>query len=138
MRCGPRSGSGRSSFSSAQWQGRSHVTVLPFVYRDLLVGNIHLMLGAAIVLGFRYPAAWAFPILTKVTPGVGILWFAVRREWRPLFMAVAVTAAVAADLIGAHTRSVARLAGTACVADSSRAGDPYLRHPRPAHGDRRS
>ena len=45
-------------------------------------------------MGFRWPAAWAFPILTKITPAVGLLWFAVRREWRALAIAIGVTAAV--------------------------------------------
>ena len=67
---------------------------LPFVYRDLLVGNIHLLLGAAIVIGLRHPAAWAFPLLTKVTPGIGLLWFVGRGEWRRLGIAIGVTAAI--------------------------------------------
>ncbi len=58
-------------------------------------GNVHLLLACAVVLGFRWPAAWAFVLLTKVTPGVGLLWFAVRREWRSLAIAVAATLAVA-------------------------------------------
>jgi Glycosyltransferase family 87 len=70
------------------------ITLLPFVYRDLFVGNIHLMLGVAIVLGFQWPGTWAFVLLTKVTPGIGLLWFAVRREWRSLAVALGVTAAV--------------------------------------------
>ena len=44
-------------------------------------GNITILLAAAIVLGFSRSAAWAFPLLTKVTPGLGLLWFGVRREW---------------------------------------------------------
>ena len=36
------------------------------------------------MLGFRWAGTWAFVLLTKVTPGVGLLWFAVRREWRAL------------------------------------------------------
>ena len=59
-------------------------------------GNISLLLAAAIVLGFRWPVAWAFVLLTKVTPGVGLLWFVVRREWRNLAIALGATAAVAA------------------------------------------
>ncbi len=51
---------------------------------------------AAIVIGFRYPAVWAFPLLTKVAPGIGLLWFLVRREWRNLAIALTVTIAVAA------------------------------------------
>ena len=66
------------------------------VFVDLTVGNIHLLLGAAILLGFRWPWAWAFVILTKVTPGVGLLWFAFRREWRSLAIALCATAAISA------------------------------------------
>ncbi len=62
---------------------------------DVSAGNVHLLLAVAIVLGFRYPAAWAFLLLTKVTPGVGLLWFAVRREWRSLAVALGVTAGLA-------------------------------------------
>jgi hypothetical protein len=35
-------------------------------------------------------------LLTKVTPGIGLLWFAVRREWRALVSALGVTAAIIA------------------------------------------
>ena len=62
---------------------------------ELYGGNISLFLAVAIVLGFRWPAMWAFVILTKVTPGIGLLWFAVRREWRNLGIALAATAIVA-------------------------------------------
>ena len=48
------------------------------------------------MIGFRYPAAWAFVLLTKVTPGIGLVWFAVRREWRALAVALGATAAIAA------------------------------------------
>ena len=57
-------------------------------------GNIHLLLAVAIVAGFRYPAAWAWVLLTKVTPGIGLLWFAFRREWRQLAVAVGSTLAI--------------------------------------------
>ena len=59
-------------------------------------GNITILLAAAIVLGFSRPFAWAFPLLTKVTPGVGVLWFAVRREWLNMGLAIAATVAVIA------------------------------------------
>lgn len=77
--------------------GRWAVLLLltPVVAFELHAGNIHILLGAAVVAGFRWPAAWAFVLLTKVTPGIGLLWFALRGEWRPLGIAVAVTAAVA-------------------------------------------
>ena len=51
------------------------------VSNEVARGNIHLLLAAAIVLGFRYPGSWAWVFLTKVTPGVGVLWFAFRKQW---------------------------------------------------------
>jgi Glycosyltransferase family 87 len=70
--------------------------VNPIVLFELQAGNIHTLLAVAIVAGFRYPAAWAFVLLTKVTPGVGILWFLVRREWRNLVTVLAATMLVVA------------------------------------------
>jgi hypothetical protein len=72
------------------------VFAFPAVALELYHGNVHLLIAAAIWLGFRYPAAWAFVLLTKVTPGVGLVWFAVRREWRSLAIALGVTAALVA------------------------------------------
>jgi hypothetical protein len=73
--------------------GRKTLWLLAFppVALELYYGNINLLIAAAIALGFRYPAAWAFVLLTKLTPGVGLVWFAVRREWRRLAIALAVT-----------------------------------------------
>ena len=76
------------------WMRVPWMLAFPGVIDDILRGNIHVFLAAAIVLGFRYPGAWAFGILTKVTPGIGLLWFAARREWRALGWAVGVTAAI--------------------------------------------
>lgn len=70
------------------------VLLCPPVLVELQVGNIHFLLGLVAAVGLQYPAAWAFALLTKVTPGVGILWFAVRREWRSLLIACGVTAAI--------------------------------------------
>jgi hypothetical protein len=66
---------------------------IPF---EIISGNVHLLYAVAIVAGFRYPVSWALMLLTKVTPGVGVLWFLVRREWRAFLLAIGVTAAVAA------------------------------------------
>jgi hypothetical protein len=66
------------------------------VASEVNAGNIHLLLGAAILIGFRWPAAWAFIVLTKVTPGVGLLWFAVRKEWHSLAVVAGATALVVA------------------------------------------
>ncbi|HUP54957.1 MAG TPA: glycosyltransferase family 87 protein, partial [Methylomirabilota bacterium] len=63
---------------------------------ELAGGNIHLLLAAAMVLGFRWPATWALVLLTKITPGIGLLWFVVRGEWRQLAIALGATAVVVA------------------------------------------
>jgi hypothetical protein len=70
--------------------------MLPIAFFELWGGNIHLLMALAIVIGFRYPAAWGFVLLTKVTPGVGLLWFAARKEWRNLAIALGATALVVA------------------------------------------
>ena len=70
--------------------------VLPVVASDLYLGNIHVLLGAAIVGSLRRPGLWAIPLLTKPTAGVGLLWFVVRGEWRRLAIALGVTAAISA------------------------------------------
>ena len=70
--------------------------VIPVVASDVYVGNIHVLLAATIVAGFRWPALWAVPLLTKPSCGVGLLWFLVRGEWRRLFVALGTTAALAA------------------------------------------
>ena len=63
---------------------------------EIAGGNISLLLTLAIVAGFRYPWTWAFVILTKITPGIGLLWFVLRREWRQLGIALGATAAIVA------------------------------------------
>ena len=68
----------------------------PPVALELYHGNVHLLVAAAIALGFRYPWTWSFILLTKVTPGVGLVWFAVRREWRSLAIALGVTGVIVA------------------------------------------
>jgi hypothetical protein len=66
---------------------------IPF---EIVSGNVHLLYAAVIVFGFRYPALWALVLLTKVTPGLGLIWFLVRREWRALAVALGVTVGIAA------------------------------------------
>jgi hypothetical protein len=77
------------------WPWALGILALPILY-ELAVGQVHLFIAAAIVIGFRYPAAWALPILTKITPGIGLLWFPIRREWRALAIGVGTTAAIVA------------------------------------------
>jgi hypothetical protein len=70
--------------------------LVPFTAMEVAGGNVSLLLAAAIVLGFRWPWTWSLVLLTKITPGIGLLWFAVRREWRSLAIALAATAAITA------------------------------------------
>ncbi len=63
---------------------------------ELFTGNVHLLIAASIVLALGGAGwAWAFPILTKVTPAIGLLWHLARREWASLFAAAGATAALA-------------------------------------------
>jgi hypothetical protein len=70
------------------------VLLVPVVASDLYLGNIHLLLAAAIVASLRWPALWAFPLLTKPSCGVGLLWYLARGEWRRLAVAVGVTGVI--------------------------------------------
>ena len=66
------------------------------VWVNLWYGNIGILMAAALVLAFRFSGAWSFLILTKVTPGIGVLWFVARREWRHVLSALAITLATTA------------------------------------------
>lgn len=65
----------------------------PFM-ADYLFGNVNTFMAVAIVLSFRWPGFWAFPILTKAAGGVGMLWYAFRGEWRSLAVAAGTTMAI--------------------------------------------
>jgi len=102
---------------------RLWAAAIVFATLELAGGNIHLLLAVAIVAGFRWPAAWAVVLLTKVTPGIGLLWFAVRREWGNLAIALGATAFVVivsfmvapqawADWTGVLLASAAKTTGT--------------------------
>ncbi len=119
--------------ATSMWlAGRWWLLVLAFppLIFEFYMGNIHLLLAAAIVLGFRYPATWSFVLLTKVTPGVGLLWFAVRREWRALVIALGVTAAVVVGgwllAPAAWNAWFASLAGTADATGTNHLPVPLL------------
>jgi len=87
------------------WLAGPFTVFVLFLYpvaSEVNAGNIQLLLAAAIVLSFRggerpsvWPAMWAFVLLTKVTPGIGLLWFALRRRWRDVAVALGATAAIA-------------------------------------------
>ena len=72
------------------------VLAFPPVLLELVNGNISIFMALAVWAGLRWPVSWAFILLTKVTPGVGVLWFAGRRDWRGLAIALGATAAIVA------------------------------------------
>ncbi len=69
------------------------------VAAEVNAGNVNIFIAAAIFSGFRRPGSWAFVLLTKITPAVGLLWFAVRREWPALRRVAAVTGAIVAGSV---------------------------------------
>jgi hypothetical protein len=76
------------------WMRVPWMIAFPGVIDDILRGNIHVFMAAAIVLALRHPAAWAFGIFTKVTPGIGWIWPLARRRWRDLGVALATCAVI--------------------------------------------
>jgi hypothetical protein len=72
------------------------ILLTPWVRTEVVLGNVHLLMAAALVASVRFPGSWAFLVLTKVTPGVGLLYHALRREWRPVAVALGVTAGIVA------------------------------------------
>lgn len=76
----------------ARWAVPVSLLCLP----ELVVGNIYILLAAAAVLGMRKPAAWSFAVLTKVTTGVGLLWFAARGDWKRMLQGIGATVIIVA------------------------------------------
>jgi hypothetical protein len=72
------------------------IALLPPVLLTLVQGQLDLVFAVVAVLGLRWPALWVVPLLTKITPGIGIVWFLVRREWGKLIVALGVTLGVMA------------------------------------------
>ncbi|MFI7482207.1 glycosyltransferase 87 family protein [Kocuria sp. M1R5S2] len=64
------------------------VPLFLFCVPELVIGNVLVLLAASVVIGLRYPVAWAFPALTKITTGAGFLWFVVRGEWRRVLQGI--------------------------------------------------
>ncbi|MCA1648271.1 MAG: DUF2029 domain-containing protein, partial [Chloroflexi bacterium] len=74
---------------------RWRIPLLMLCAHDIATGNVWSFFALVLVVGFRVPAAWALPLLTKVTPGIGPLWFLIRRDWRALIFALGSTALIA-------------------------------------------
>ena len=77
------------------WLRAGWFLIVPGLNDDVLRGNISTFIALFAVLAIQRSAAWWAPVLlTKITPAIGIVWHAVRREWRQLALAVGVTAAI--------------------------------------------
>lgn len=79
----------------------------PPVMLELAVGNVHLLIAAALVASVRRNSGWLwYPLLTKVTPGLtAVLYNVLRRDWERTRWSLGVTlglvtvsAAIAPDL----------------------------------------
>ena len=86
----------------------------PPVATEINAANINLALAVLMVLGFRWPALWAPALLTKPSMGVGLLWFAVRGEWRKFAVAVGV-AGVAVGILLVLTSAAPMSKAAPCI-----------------------
>jgi hypothetical protein len=69
---------------------------LPLAHSDISNAQIHLPLAAVCVLMLSRSWTWIYHPLTKVTPGISVLWYVGRREWRNAAQAVGVLVLVVA------------------------------------------
>jgi hypothetical protein len=60
------------------------------VASEVNAANFNLVIAVIMVLGFRWPALWVVPLLTKPTMGIGLLWFVFRGEWRKAAIPIAI------------------------------------------------
>jgi Glycosyltransferase family 87 len=102
------------------------------VTSELYHGNVHLLLAGALVLGFRWPAMWAFLPLAKLTTGVVLLDSLLRREWRRLsaVLVAVIVLAVASAIVTptAWPEWIGRLVGPGPML-LDEGGDAVLRIP---------
>jgi hypothetical protein len=69
------------------------VPLLTLGLEDATIGNTAWLMALACVVGLgRRPGFWAVPLLTKITPAVGAVWFAARRDWGACIQLAAVSA----------------------------------------------
>lgn len=78
-----------------RWAGLALLCV-PAIVWEISAANVTMLYGVVAVFGRRWPALWAVPLLTKVSPGIGVVWFAARREWRQLMIGLGISAALVA------------------------------------------
>ncbi len=58
---------------------------------EIVSGNVFWIFAIVVAFSLRLPVLWAFVLLTKISPGIGLIWFSVRREWKNLFLTVIAT-----------------------------------------------
>jgi hypothetical protein len=58
---------------------------------NVWAGAIYIPMAAALAISLRWPSAWAFQAITKVTPAIGAVWHVARGEWRAVGMAAGTT-----------------------------------------------
>ena len=68
--------------------------LFPPVTTEIFHGNIHLLIAAALVLGFRFTAAWTLVALAKITTSIIGLWPLLRGEWRAAAVLAATVAVI--------------------------------------------
>jgi hypothetical protein len=67
------------------------------IWHTLLLGpNLQIFVTAMLVLALNHPTAWPVLFLTKITPGIGILWPAFRGDWRAVTIGLGLTLAISA------------------------------------------
>jgi hypothetical protein len=76
------------------WLRAGWLLAIPGINEDVIRGNVTVFVALSVVIAMRYGSAWAFPLLTKVLPGVGVVWHAARQEWRQLAWAAGVTGGI--------------------------------------------
>ncbi|BBH18304.1 hypothetical protein Back2_25910 [Nocardioides baekrokdamisoli] len=76
-------------------QGELRWLLLLAAAPEIASGNVFAELGVVAALGVRFPALWAVAALTKPSVCLGPVWSALRRDWRPVAIAVCATALVA-------------------------------------------
>jgi hypothetical protein len=72
------------------------VPLLALAIEDVALGNITWLLALLAVGGLRVSSVWVPAAYVKVVSGLGVLWYAGRREWRALVVAAGVGLAVLA------------------------------------------
>jgi hypothetical protein len=84
-----------ASIAALLWLRAGWLIMFSPFWTELIYGNVNILYALVLVVGFRWSGVWALPLLTKITPGVGVLWFALRGEWKLFWFAVGVTLSIA-------------------------------------------